>query len=352
MARPSSKSSSGQDGSGRPAQPQTFLFVDSSESVGPDGAKQGRRNARSFVMQNARRQRPWSTSKQPGARARNARSATLSSPASGESSAKSKASPTPLDKTAKKNASKQHHGALSSDLSGSGERDQHCWQCHRPCVPGERLCQDCVPSTNIRRDLTFGPSSSSKMDPFSTLPTDLDPHSEALTSHCKLQSNHFERRARNNADKYKVFGAQTQNLLDIDIYHQSKIIRSSLFGLTMGSIAGMRATLCSSTIAHLAMGKASLADVLNRKCQLIADINQNLSDPLNGTHDSNIYAVATLITIEDALWDPRLKAQPEQAANVMRHRKIHFNGLKRMLEMRGGLAGLAENRCFQIMITW
>lgn len=37
-----------------------FLFVDASEAK---TSRQGRRNARSFVMQRARRERPWSTSK-------------------------------------------------------------------------------------------------------------------------------------------------------------------------------------------------------------------------------------------------------------------------------------------------
>src|SRR4051812_44562960 len=51
---------------GRPrAQPtvpiqQDFLFVDAAQAK---TSRQGRRNARSFVMQKARRERPWSTSK-------------------------------------------------------------------------------------------------------------------------------------------------------------------------------------------------------------------------------------------------------------------------------------------------
>lgn len=40
---------------------QEFLFVEASEAK---ASRQGRRNARSFVMQKARRERPWSTSKQ------------------------------------------------------------------------------------------------------------------------------------------------------------------------------------------------------------------------------------------------------------------------------------------------
>ncbi|KAI9669347.1 MAG: hypothetical protein M1831_000383 [Alyxoria varia] len=328
MARPTGKASGGQqDGIRRAPKQQNFLFVDSSENAGPEGAKQGRRNARSFVMQNARRQRPWSTSKQPGARAR-PRSSTVSGAGR------------PTGQTADGKAVMSPSLAFSvhSQYPSSGTNDElmpagngSCWKCQAPSTNGQRLCSKCEPFS-LKSNLFFGPLSSGKMDPFGSLPTDLDSQSEALTHH--------------------FFGVQTHNLLDIDIFHQSRIMRSSLFGLTMGSAAGMRATLCSSTIAHLAMGRASLADLLNRKCQLISEINTNLSDPLNGTHDSNIYAVATLITIEDALYDPRLKAQPDQAATIMRHRKIHFNGLKRMIEMRGGLKGLSDNRTFQIMITW
>jgi hypothetical protein len=39
---------------------QSFLFVDADEQK---ASRQGRRNARSFVMQRARKERPWSTSK-------------------------------------------------------------------------------------------------------------------------------------------------------------------------------------------------------------------------------------------------------------------------------------------------
>ena len=142
-------------------------------------------------------------------------------------------------------------------------------------------------------------------------------------------------------------------VLDIDFYHQSRSLRSALFGLSMNGAAGMRATLCASTIALLAVGKATMADVLNQKGQLISEINQALSDPLTGTCDSNIYAVSTLNTIEDALCDPRLQPESAQAAATIRHRKIHFNGMKRMIELRGGVKGLnASNRPFQMMLTW
>ena len=142
-------------------------------------------------------------------------------------------------------------------------------------------------------------------------------------------------------------------ILDIDVYQQSRILRSALFGLSMSGAAGLRATLCASTIALLALGKASMADLLNQKCQLISEINTALSDPMSGTCDSNIYAVSTLNTIEDALCDPRLQPQSTQVAATIRHRKIHFNGMRRMIELRGGLKGLnASNRPFAIMLTW
>lgn len=49
------------DSKGFPPTQQTFLFAESSKSA--KSSRQGRRNARSFVMQKARRERPWSTNK-------------------------------------------------------------------------------------------------------------------------------------------------------------------------------------------------------------------------------------------------------------------------------------------------
>jgi hypothetical protein len=57
----------------QPAVPirQDFLFVDAAQAK---TSRQGRRNARSFVMQKARRERPWSTSKNAAKQGRNSHS--------------------------------------------------------------------------------------------------------------------------------------------------------------------------------------------------------------------------------------------------------------------------------------
>ena len=60
---------------GRAAPRQDFLFVDASKSA--RSSRQGRRSARSFVMQKARRERHWSTSKQAARSARGADDTTL-----------------------------------------------------------------------------------------------------------------------------------------------------------------------------------------------------------------------------------------------------------------------------------
>ena len=180
MARPTGKAPSGQqNGMRRAPKQQNFLFVDSSENAGPEGAKQGRRNARSFVMQNARRQRPWSTSKQPGARAR-----PRSSTASG-------AGKPPQTVDGKPVMGPSLAFSLHSTYPPSSTNDElipasngGCWKCQAPSTDGQRLCSKCEPA-NFKSTSFFGPLSSGKMDPFGSLPTDLDSQSEALTHHCE-----------------------------------------------------------------------------------------------------------------------------------------------------------------------
>ena len=177
---------------GRP-QPkqQTFLFVDSSEGSGSDGAKQGRRNARSFVMQNARRQRPWSTSKQPGIRARAARGASCNSSNGSASASRSLPTSNPSRPLSRQSETFQRRllgcdqpAQLQTDLIH--HRPGRCWECHTPCHPGDRLCQNCDASLSARSNPSPTPMVGTKMDPFGSLPTQLDAQGEALTAHCEF----------------------------------------------------------------------------------------------------------------------------------------------------------------------
>ena len=145
---------------------------------------------------------------------------------------------------------------------------------------------------------------------------------------------------------------QCNGLLDIDVYQRSQIVRATLFRLALDSPAAMRALLCTAALHRTVLGLGSMTDTLSQKCQAITAINQGLSDTSVGLSDSYLYAVSTLVSVEESMVDPRVKADPRQADEEMRQRQIHFEGLKNMIRMRGGLMGLASNRVFQILVSW
>ena len=87
-------------------------------------------------------------------------------------------------------------------------------------------------------------------------------------------------------------------------------------------------------------------NVLYHKTRAISEINSNLCDPQSSIGDNNIAAVFTLLTIEETM------LVPEDVPAGSRQRMIHLNGLKAMIEQRGGLAALGTNKCLQSFILW
>jgi hypothetical protein len=155
---------------------QDFLFVDASKSA--KSSRQGRRNARSFVMQKARRERPWSTSKH--AKKRN--SPESSSPATVGTP---DLSPTPITSTPSPTRS-----STGSDYFGAAEVSNHavvkqevCSDCQIfLCRPGQSMCPRCIQLQPRARseDIDNG-----LFDPFGTFPVVMDGRTSELLEHCK-----------------------------------------------------------------------------------------------------------------------------------------------------------------------
>lgn len=154
---------------------QDFLFVDASEAK---TSRQGRRNARSFVMQKARRERPWSTSKQV-AKQRS------------QESASPRSAGTPVSISTPYTAS----SSLTTDSSRNGyfmafERTNTgviepgvCTNCRIFVVRhGQTPCPKCI----VLRPTGFvtGPSNG-HLDPFGTSAAKIDKEMSELLDHCK-----------------------------------------------------------------------------------------------------------------------------------------------------------------------
>lgn len=153
-----------------------FLFVDASEAK---ASRQGRRNARSFVMQKARRERLWSTSKQ-AAKQR----------AKGSASPGSAGTPTSISTS---NAASSSHTTgfsrngylLASKQTKAGVCEQGiCSNCRIFVVRrGQTLCPKCIlltPTVSVREP------DRGVLDPFGASSIKTTKDISELLDHCKL----------------------------------------------------------------------------------------------------------------------------------------------------------------------
>lgn len=155
---------------------QDFLFVDASQAK---TSRQGRRNARSFVMQKARRERPWSTSKhsakQRAQESASPRSAGTPNSISNPNTASSSPT-TDFNKTDYFTASEQSN-------AGVFER-AICSNCKIFRVRfGQTLCPKCIyltPAGSVREP------DNGVLDPFGTSSIKITKNMSELLDHCKL----------------------------------------------------------------------------------------------------------------------------------------------------------------------
>jgi hypothetical protein len=153
-----------------------FLFVDAAQAK---TSRQGRKNARSFVMQKARRERPWSTSKHAAKQRKSSESASPRSAGTPDSLLTPKtATPSPqlhtdrLDYFTSRDS--QHY------TPGAGKV---CPDCHIFVRrPGHALCPRCFllqpisPVENPNHSL---------FDPFGTSSVEMNESVSELLEHCK-----------------------------------------------------------------------------------------------------------------------------------------------------------------------
>lgn len=155
---------------------QDFLFVDASKAK---SSRQGRRNARSFVMQKARRERPWSTSKH-AAKQRKVTHSTSPAPVRTPD-----LSHTPITSTPSPPIVTNGPGYLPhvEPVLFSRVKREICYECQFfSCLPGQTLCQRCFLLNSPRP----GDIDNRLFDPFCTVSIELDASSSRLLDHCKF----------------------------------------------------------------------------------------------------------------------------------------------------------------------
>ena len=154
---------------------QDFLFVDASEAK---TSRQGRRNARSFVMQKARRERPWSTSKQ----AAKQRTQESTSPRSASTPTSISTPNTASSSPTIESSGNSYFPAFEQTSTGTIERII-CSNCKVFVVRyGQTLCTKCmllVPRVSIREP------NNGVLDPFGASSVKITKEMSELLDHCK-----------------------------------------------------------------------------------------------------------------------------------------------------------------------
>ncbi|KAF2473224.1 uncharacterized protein BDR25DRAFT_129824 [Lindgomyces ingoldianus] len=318
---------------------KSFMFIDSSQggqNSKPDKA------VRSFVMHQARRQKPWSTRKSPQS------PSTGTAPTKPSQKRSSFEIPRRADEIAPAsswfeydpspnswNAQSGGSPVSSSSSSVSGRSSQPCLTppssdgsvCNFPLCNGEACGQ--LHAALARRDgFSLG-----VLDPFDSLPVKADAKTSALIDH--------------------FVSIISPRLLPVDLHQTSTITTTEWVASSLrndNSAPFTYAMLTTSALHLQAMGANNAENALYYKGRAISEINTNLSDPKTSVDDSNIAAVFMLLCLEESQLAPvEGKAGNDPEWNEM-HRQIHLNGLRTMIQQRGGLAALSANRCLQVFI--
>ena len=139
----------------------------------------------------------------------------------------------------------------------------------------------------------------------------------------------------------------------VDVRHKSDLMRSDWFGTAMSNPGFMHSLLCTAALHLYIVGRGSIDTIFYHKARAIAAINSAISNPdtNSGISDANIGAVFNLLCVEESLLLPFFQQEVAEE-NQPNQREIHLNGLRRMVQLRGGLKAIDSNRILQAFILW
>lgn len=305
---------------------QEFLFVDTTQAK---TSRQGRRNARSFVMQNARRERPWSTSKG----AAHQRRIQIQLGSSSKTTYASDSAFILAAATADSPVAVGHHGHVTDVQTSYLALSQRalCPECQAVlCCPGQISCTECVQS---RSSMPVANPDNWLFDPFQTSSVDVDENISELLAH--------------------FVAKMAPGIIAIDVHNRSTLMRSDWFGTAIAHSGFMHSLLCTVALHQYIFGRGNVARILHHRAQAIAAVNVAISSPdvNSGISDANIGAVFNLLAVEESLQLPHFE-QAHLHEDQPKQRAIHMNGLSRMIQLRGGLIAIHTNRILQAFILW
>ncbi|KAF2707480.1 hypothetical protein K504DRAFT_457974 [Pleomassaria siparia CBS 279.74] len=304
---------------------QDFLFVDVSKSA--KSYRQGRRNARSFVMQKARRERPWSTSKNV---AKQRRSPGSTSPATVGTPDLSHMPNTPTPSPPGATVGTECFTFVDPN-NYPLVKQEICSDCHIfRCRPGHAFCHTCL---QISPPLPAEDPDTSLFDPFGTVSVDMDRGVTELLRHFVTK--------------------MAPVTIAVDFRRKSDLMSSIWFRTAQSNAGFMHSLLCTAALHRYISGRGSMDTIYFHKAKAIAAINTAISSPDQrlAISDANIGAVFNLLSVEESLSSPYFDQERQDEDNPGQ-RQIHLDGLRKMVQMRGGLMAINSNRILQAFILW
>ncbi|KAH6638151.1 hypothetical protein C7974DRAFT_451445 [Boeremia exigua] len=302
---------------------QDFLFVDASEAK---ASRQGRRNARSFVMQKARRERPWSTSKQAAKQRAQGSASPRSAGTPPAPSTPNTTTPSPTLESGQQG----YFPMFEQTRAGVGER-RICSNCGIFVVRhGQTLCPKCIlltPTVSVREP------NKGMLDPFGT-------SCVKITKDVSELLDHFVHE-------------MAPGIIGVDIRRRSTLMKSEWFDTALSNRGFMHSLLSTIALHMFVFGKGTVKTILDHRAKAISAVNKALSaqDRAVRFSDANLGAVFNLLTVEEGLMMPQFrgKATRDEQPNAT---AMHLNGLREMLHLRGGLGAVGTNRILQAFILW
>ncbi|KAF2682756.1 hypothetical protein K458DRAFT_54724 [Lentithecium fluviatile CBS 122367] len=303
---------------------QEFLFVDAAKAK---TSRQGRRNARSFVMQKARRDRPWSTSKHAAKQRKSPESTsptTVGTPDLSNTPITSTPSP-PIAHTGA-----QYFPFVPRDNFLVTKPDL-CSDCQIfYCQPGQTLCPKCL---LFRTSILTEDLDNSLFDPFGTGPVDMTGRVSGLIRHFVTE--------------------MAPHAIAVDVHNKYDLMRSHWFGTALSDRGFMHSLLGTVALHQWFSGGGSVETIFYHRMKAITAVKAAILDPdaKVGISDANIGAVFNLLTIEEVIASPSFdKHRPSDETPYQR--SMHLNGLRNMIQLRGGLMAMNSNRILQAFILW
>ena len=141
------------------------------------------------------------------------------------------------------------------------------------------------------------------------------------------------------------------NLMPIDVRKKSKAVAEEWLANAIHDKAALHSLLCSLAIHLCILEQGSIVEIMFHRAEALAAINASLSTVEKQITNTTLLAVFTMLCIEEAFFLPEFE-QEQDLSDSLDGRQIHMSGLKRMLDLRGGLQSLDDFRTLQAFILW